>query len=107
MPQHMVIHALKKSGEMKLTDLSREINLSNSTTSGIVDRLEKQQLVERTRSEEVRRVIYVKVTPGFYKLHEELKNRAEKNFEEILGQVTPEELEKIIVGLKTLKRIIT
>ena len=107
MPQSIVIRTLIKSGEMKLTDLSRKINLSNSTISGIIDRLEKQQLVVRTRSEEDRRIIYVKATPKFEELHNEILNKAEKSFESLLGAGSPEEIDKIIEGLKTLKRILT
>ena len=49
-PQGMMMGILSHDGEMKISDLSEKIGLSNSTVSGIIDRLEKQGLVERTRS---------------------------------------------------------
>ncbi|NJD01755.1 MAG: MarR family transcriptional regulator [Ruminiclostridium sp.] len=106
MPQSLVISALFKSSEMKLTDLSKKINLSNSTVSGIIDRLERQQLVVRTRSEEDRRVVYLKVTPKLKELKNEFHSKAEKSFEELLGTGSPEEIEKIFEGLKTLREIL-
>jgi DNA-binding MarR family transcriptional regulator len=62
-PQGIVIGTLFKFGEMKITELSKKVNLSNSTISGIIDRLEKQGLVTRVRSQEDRRAVYVKITP--------------------------------------------
>ena len=106
MPQGMVLKVLMKSREIKLTDLSREVNMSNSTISGIIDRLEKQNMVVRVRSEEDRRIIYVKATPKFEELHLEMHNKAEESFKNLLSAGSPEEIDKIYDGLKTLRKII-
>lgn len=105
-PQGMVMSTLTKYGEMKITELSRKMNLSNSTTSGIIDRLEKQQFVIRTRSEQDRRIVYVKASPMFDKIHKELHKNAEKGLEELLSSGTPEEIEKILEGLNAFKKIL-
>lgn len=105
-PQSFVIHTLMEFGEMKISDLSKRLNLSNSTISGIVDRLEKQQLVVRTRSEEDRRIVYVNTAPKIKQLHKGFYKKAQGSFEELLSPATPEELEKIIEGLNTLKQIL-
>lgn len=105
-PQSMVIGALMKFGEMKISELSEKVSLSNSTVSGIVDRLEKQQLVERTRSEEDRRTVYVKVTPKFDEIHKGFHKQVEKRFEDLLSAGTSEDIEKIIEGLNALKRVL-
>ncbi|MDF2673481.1 MAG: transcriptional regulator, MarR family [Clostridiales bacterium] len=41
-PQGMLVGTLIHYGEMKISDLSEKLGLSNSTVSGIVDRLENQ-----------------------------------------------------------------
>jgi DNA-binding MarR family transcriptional regulator len=105
-PQGMVIGALFKSGEMKITDLSKKVNLSNSTISGIIDRLEKQDLVVRIRSEEDRRAVYVKITPKVEKVYELIHRKTEESFEELLSGSTLEDITRIIEGLNTLKRIL-
>jgi DNA-binding MarR family transcriptional regulator len=107
MPQSSVLGMLMKNGEMKITELSNKLMLSNSTVSGMIDRLEKQQLVERRRSEEDRRIVYVKASPKFLEMHKESHKKIEKSFEELLDTGTPEEIEKIIDGLKTLKKIVS
>jgi len=106
MPQSLVIGTLIKYGEMKISDLSKKIYLSNSTISGIVDRLEKQQLVIRTRSEEDRRIIYVKVSPTFSEVFNGIFKQAEESFEELLSPGTPEDIEKILEGLSTLRKLL-
>jgi DNA-binding MarR family transcriptional regulator len=46
-PQQSAMSALVLADGMSLKDLSRDLGLAHSTASGIVDRLEKQGLVER------------------------------------------------------------
>lgn len=106
-PQGMVIGTLFKAGEMKITELSKKVNLSNSTISGIVDRLEKQDLVIRTRSEKDRRAVYVNITPKVKDMYKEIHKKTEKSFEDLLSGGSPEDITKIIDGLNTLKRILT
>lgn len=106
MPQTMVIGTLIENGEMKMTELSSMLKLSNSTISGIIDRLEKQQLVIRTRSHEDRRTVYVSTTKKVEEFHQGIHKKLEKSFEDILSNGTPDEIEKIIIGLHTLKKIL-
>lgn len=105
-PQSMVIRTLIKFGEMKVTELSSKVNLSNSTVSAIVDRLEKQGLVMRRRSEEDRRIVFVNVTEKVEELYKGIHREIEENFEELLSAGTTEDMEKIIEGLNTLKRVL-
>jgi MarR family transcriptional regulator, organic hydroperoxide resistance regulator len=105
-PQGMLIGMLAHFGKMKISDLSEKLGLSNSTVSGILDRLEKTGLVERTRSEEDRRVVYVNVTPKFKKVSEQQFKEIEQNFVEKVSRANPEELDKILEGLNTLKEML-
>lgn len=105
-PQGMLVGTLIHFGEMKISDLSEKLGLSNSTVSGIVDRLENQGLVERTRSIEDRRVVYVNVTPEFKKNAKAHFKDFEKRFEDMMSKATPEELDTILKGLEALKEVI-
>ncbi|ADL52583.1 MarR family winged helix-turn-helix transcriptional regulator [Clostridium cellulovorans] len=104
--QGMMIHMVGKNNQMKVSELSEALGLSNSTVSGIIDRLEKQNILERIRSEEDRRVVYVK-------LHPEFKNSACDNFkaqedflDNILHKASEEELEKIVETIGILERLL-
>ena len=104
-PQGMMMGILSHDGEMKISDLSEKTGLSNSTVSGIIDRLEKQGLVERTRSTDDRRVVYVNVSAEFQKTAKKSFCRVEKNFEDIMKKATPEEIDTILKGLNTLEQL--
>ena len=105
-PQGMLMGTLVHNGKMKISDLSEMLALSNSTVSGILDRLEKQGFVERTRSDEDRRVVYVNVTDEFKKHKQEHFKEIEKKLESMMNKATPEELEIIFEGIDTLQKVI-
>lgn len=108
MPQGSVLGVLlENGGEVKMTDIAGKLSLSNSTVSGIVDRLEKQRLVTRRRSEDDRRVVYVGITPKFMEIHRETVEKLDRIFDNILSNGTQEEIRTIIDGLGTLKRLMS
>lgn len=105
-PQGMLMGILSRYGEMKISDLSEKIGLSNSTVSGILDRLENQGLVERRRSKEDRRVVYVNITQEFIKIRGQQFKEIEKNIEIRMNKASSEELDKLLEGLYILKKIL-
>ena len=94
-PQGMLIGILSKEKTLKITELSAKLSLSNSTVSGIVDRLEKQGMVERKRSELDKRVVYVSISSDFKEMHQNFHKRLEEIIENSMNKGTPEELNKI------------
>lgn len=106
-PQGMVIGLLSKNKKMKITELSSTLCLSNSTVSGIIDRLEAQEMVIRERSTEDKRVVYVSISPNFEDMHKVFHKQMEKNIENIISKGSPEELNKISEGLNTLKKLLS
>ena len=103
--QGMLMGTLAHGGEMKISDLSEHMGLSNSTVSGIVDRLEKQGFLERRRSKEDRRVVYVTVTSEFKKKAKNHFDRVEKKVNDIINEATQQEVDKIYEGLDILKEL--
>jgi DNA-binding MarR family transcriptional regulator len=55
-PQRTIMQVVVGCQGIRLKDLSHEVNLAHSTVSGIVDRLEKQELIERRSDPTDRRV---------------------------------------------------
>jgi DNA-binding MarR family transcriptional regulator len=62
-PQLATLKALAKLGRPSLGDLAREVAISKATLTGIVDRLERQMLMVRSRDGVDRRKITVALTP--------------------------------------------
>lgn len=67
--------------------------------TGLIDRLEKQNLVTRQRSSEDRRVIYVEITPKALALLKQVDEPLKKLHRSLLGHISPTEL-------KTLSRLL-
>jgi MarR family transcriptional regulator, organic hydroperoxide resistance regulator len=61
-PQLWALKTLSQNGDLALGELSKRMYLHPSTITGLVDRLEKKDLVLRRRDEEDRRVITIHLT---------------------------------------------
>ncbi|EKQ51677.1 MULTISPECIES: MarR family transcriptional regulator [unclassified Clostridium] len=105
-PQGMVIGLLSKYKRMKISELSSHLCLSNSTVSGIIDRLEAQEMVIRERSTEDKRVVYVSISPKFEDIHKSFHEHIENTIKNAMSQGSEEELNKIFEGLNTLKKLL-
>jgi MarR family transcriptional regulator, organic hydroperoxide resistance regulator len=67
-PQLSVAKILEDIGDLSLSELSERINAQNSTVTGIVDRMEREGLVERKRSSDDRRVVHIRLTKKGHEL---------------------------------------
>lgn len=63
-PQLVVLQALNKHGDLYPTSIARIASLSQATVTIILDRLQKQGLIERNRCQEDKRQILVSLTVG-------------------------------------------
>jgi DNA-binding MarR family transcriptional regulator len=66
--QLLVLKMLQPAGQLSLSELSEKIRAKNSTVTGIIDRMERDGIVLRNRSEEDRRVVHLSLTPKGRKL---------------------------------------
>ncbi|KJR45997.1 Transcriptional regulator, MarR family [Desulfosporosinus sp. I2] len=103
----MVLRLLSTEKRIKITELSSKLCLPNSTVSGILDRLEKQGMVVRERSQEDRRVVYVSISPHFKEMHQDMHENFKLNLEHVMNQGTAEDLNNIFKGLNTLKKLLS
>ncbi len=103
MPQTMIIYYLASHGKMKISELSEKMGLTNSTVSGIVDRLEDQGVVFRERSTKDRRVVYVQFTPEHKKTYHDMNDNLDKYFSEMLVAIPSDQMSTIMVSLNILK----
>jgi len=61
-PQLICLNEVFQHGPISIGALTKIIFLNNSTVTGIVDRLEKRELVKRVRVSEDRRQVHVEIT---------------------------------------------
>jgi DNA-binding MarR family transcriptional regulator len=99
MPQFMSLAALSMQPEAySMSDLTNVTLHEPATMTGIVDRLVKMGLVERSRSKADRRVVLVKITPSgldlLQQIHQELINDSQIAYQ-ILSDEELTEIERV------------
>jgi MarR family transcriptional regulator, organic hydroperoxide resistance regulator len=100
--QLLVLKMLEPVGQLSLSDLSERIRAKNSTVTGIIDRMERDSIVLRRRSDEDRRVVYIALTAKGKKLALAAKIDPMHLFRALLEDLSPRdaaELERIMTKL--------
>ncbi len=106
-PQQSAMSALVSAGPMSLKELSRQLGLAHSTTSGIVDRLEKRGMVERESDEADRRLTRIAVTREVQEfVRDTMPKLGIHPLLTALHRAKPAQRDAILEGLKTLKKLL-
>ena len=106
-PQSIVLAILEADGPMPISTLAEAAGSANSTISGVLDRLEQMELIQRIRSEKDRRVVYVALAPHYEDVREEIESSVLRKFPDLIGRMSPEEIEQIQTGLAVLEKALS
>lgn len=105
-PQITVLEELANEDGLSLKELSRRLSLSHSTVSGIIDRLEKRELVQRTADEQDRRSSRIMLSPSVRAyIREAVPSRRLGPLLRALEGASPEARRTILAGLRTLREL--
>lgn len=105
-PQLTVVKILETIGDLSLSELSDKIRSQNSTVTGIIDRMEREGLVQRVRSHEDRRVIRIHLTEKGAKLARDIPVEPMEILRGALGGLTSQETRDFLrVMTKIAKKI--
>lgn len=105
-PQLWAIKVVAGHGPIRVSDLARRLYLHSATVVGIIDRLEAQGLVRRTRSEEDRRVVMVDLTEEGRELVERAPEVAQGLLVAGLERISRDNLETISEGLRLMVELL-
>jgi DNA-binding MarR family transcriptional regulator len=105
-PQQSAMAVLVRSGPMSLKELGRQLGLAHSTTSGIVDRLEKSGMLRREVNAADRRLTRIAVTREVEEFVKHIPELGVGPLVSALRRAKPAEREAIIMGLKTLRGLL-
>ncbi|WP_372865195.1 MarR family winged helix-turn-helix transcriptional regulator [Spongiibacter sp.] len=61
-PQMLILQTLRDHGDAIISDVAKQVSLSQATVTSIIDRLEKRQLVVRERSNQDKRKVFACLT---------------------------------------------
>jgi DNA-binding MarR family transcriptional regulator len=103
-PQLTVVKMLESVGDLSLSDLSDRIRAQNSTVTGIVDRMEREGLVVRSRSTEDKRVVRIRLTEKGERIAREIPVEPMEIFRTALAGLTATEARDLLRVLTKLAR---
>jgi uncharacterized membrane protein len=103
-PQRSVMQAVVLAGGLSLKEASRQVGLAHSTVSGIVDRLERQGLVERQTAHRVKLIVASKVVRDY--VRDTLPTLVVHPLVEALKRAKPAERRTVLEGLRILRGVL-
>ncbi len=106
-PQALALNVLGAEGPMPISKLAEKTGSANSTTSGVVDRLERLGLARRTRSELDHRVIQVEATEKYAQIMARAETGASEYFDSLLCNLSEEDRTVVARGLELLDRALS
>ncbi|MGI2326411.1 MarR family winged helix-turn-helix transcriptional regulator [Planococcus sp. YIM B11945] len=101
-PQFVALQWLFEHGDMTIGDLSNKMYLAFSTTTDLVDRMEKNNLVMRIREEQDRRVVRIKLLKEGERIIEEVIQKRQEYLQTVLADFSEPEVEQFSFLLEKL-----
>jgi len=105
-PQLWAIKTIAQESPIMVSDIARRMYLHPATVVGILDRLEKQNLVIRVRSIDDRRVVRVELTAKGRTLRKKAPEIAQNLLVEGLEKLPQRNLNKIASSMKQIVRML-
>ena len=105
-PQSAVVRNLYNNGPMSSADLSRNLFVTPSNITGIIDRLEKKQFVERIKKEGDRRVALITLTEAGQELSKTLPDPIMKKFIAELADLEPEHVQLLAMAMNQILNLL-
>lgn len=101
-PQFVALQWLHEFGDMTIGDLSNKMYLAFSTTTDLVDRMEKSELVQRVRDEQDRRVVRIHLLPEGERIIQEVIEKRQNYLRELLENFEVAEAQELLQLLQKL-----
>ncbi|CQR48064.1 putative HTH-type transcriptional regulator YusO [Paraliobacillus sp. PM-2] len=86
-PQFIALQWLLEDGDLTIGELSNKINLAFSTTTDLVDRMEKNLLVERKKDTKDRRVVRIHLLDKGKQIIREVIEKRQAYLKDVLNDV--------------------
>ncbi len=88
-PQMHTLVWLGQEGGLTMGELARRVSVTEKTVTGLVDRLERDELVHRERDALDRRVVHVRLTPRGTQHYRRIDAAIEESMVRFMGMLDP------------------
>lgn len=101
-PQLIVLKEIERKEKISLTMLAKNVSLSLATISSLLDRLEKNNYIQRSRGEVDKRTIYVHITEIGMKVIEKSPNLFHEQFLQKFAELEEWEQHLIVSSIQRI-----
>jgi DNA-binding MarR family transcriptional regulator len=98
-----VLMALAHGGPLPMRAIAESLDVSQASTTGIIDRMEELGYVSRVRDEADRRVVNVALTDAGHELIADMASERRERLAQLLGTMADDDLAALIQGLGALR----
>ena len=107
MSQVHVLWLLQHHGAMTMSHLAELLGVSLSNATGIVDRMESSQLVERIRIPDDRRVVLVQPAEAGRRALTQTESTKRESMRAVIRHLSPQERPVVLEALRSLRRALS
>ncbi|HEX7064663.1 MAG TPA: MarR family transcriptional regulator [Bacillales bacterium] len=101
--QNAVLRYIRQHEPCTSSALSKAFYVEKSAVTAIINRLEKKGFIQRVRSDEDRRVVYLRLTAEGERFHQECTERVNQMLSKIIAQFDGGEIESFMKTYEKLK----
>ena len=106
MSQLKAMTAFSEDSLLSMGELCKMANIKMPSMTEVVDRFEKEEILERIRDNEDRRVVKVKMTAKGKKMHKDVLKRRANELTKMFGVLPTEDRTKLVDSLKNVSEIL-
>jgi DNA-binding MarR family transcriptional regulator len=103
MAQLNIMYILHRNGEMTMSHLADVLNVSFSSATGLIDRMEERDFIERSRVPEDRRIVVVRLTAAGRDLLEEIDTLSADLLRRVLTRLDAPQLDAMAHAIADLR----
>jgi DNA-binding MarR family transcriptional regulator len=100
--QFFLLGYLATSKELTMTDIARKMGHSTAAATGLVDRLEKLGLMERTHAVDDRRKVLVRITSRGIELVSRLRDELQNQIADAMSETASADADSFMNSYRTL-----
>ncbi|MTI96871.1 MAG: MarR family transcriptional regulator [Firmicutes bacterium] len=104
-PQFNALLLLAEHGDMTIGELGSRMYLASSTATDLIDRMERNDLVERIRDTNDRRVVRLHMLENGRKMIDEVMESRKRYLDNILAHLSEAEKKKLVESLESIHEL--
>jgi DNA-binding MarR family transcriptional regulator len=103
-PQHRVLVLLAANGPQAIGTLAQQLGVNPSNATRVCDRLQRLDLVRRSRSDSDGRAVHVTITPAGRRVVDAVNAHRRREVAAVLRELSPAQVEVVVEALTAFSR---